>query len=113
MGVYVICSLFSYYLAILYLVKVFSPIYLILLPHICGFMVYIMGRFRWVYVSVSLYIYSIEEPGALGDTGSGAWVSADPLPLRSFFSPSSFLVRGRGVGGVGWYMLHICYTALC
>ena len=52
MGVYVICSLFSYYLAILYLAKVFSPIYLILLPHICGFMVYIMGGFGQVYVSV-------------------------------------------------------------
>ena len=72
MGVYVICSLFSYYLAILYLVKVFSPIYLILLPHICGFMVYIMGGFGQVCVFVALYIYSIEQPGAMGDTGSGA-----------------------------------------
>ena len=71
-------------------------------------------RFRQVYVSVSLYIYSIEEPGAVGDTGCAAWGLADPLPLHSFFSPSSFFCVGVvwvGRGGI-WlgYMLHVCYT---
>ena len=69
-------------------------------------------RFRWVYVCVSLYIYSIEQPGCLGDTGCAAWGLADPFPLSLFFSSSSFFLRGRGVGGEGVVyvtcMLH-CY----
>ena len=64
-------------------------------------------RFRQVCLCVSLYIYSIEQPGAMGGTGCAAWGLADPLPLHSFFSSSSFFLRGRGVGGVGG-MYGIC-----
>ena len=42
-------------------------------------------RFGWVCSCVSLYIYSIEEPGAMGDTGCAARGLADPLPLPSPF----------------------------
>lgn len=73
-------------------------------------------RFRQVYVSVALYIYSIEEPGCLGDAGSGDRGLADLLPLSLSFSSSSFFLRGRGVGGEGWYvwdMLQACYISHC
>ena len=58
-------------------------------------------RFGQVYVSVALYIYSIEEPGAVGDTGSGAGAFADPIPPSSPSLPLLLFQRGRGVGGVG------------
>lgn len=63
------------------------------------------GLHNWgfgeVCLSVALYIYSIEQPGAVGDTGCAAGSYADPLPLHSTFSSSSFLECGRGVGGEG------------
>ena len=64
-------------------------------------------RFRQVCLSVALYIYSIEEPGPMGDTGCAAWGLADPLPFSLSFSSSSFFQRGRGVGGEGG-MVGIC-----
>ena len=59
-------------------------------------------RFGWVCSCVGLYIYSIEEPGCLGDTGSVGRGLADPLPLHLSFSlPLLFYVRAwRGWGGV-------------
>ena len=73
--------------------------------------------FRQVYVCVSLYIYSIEEPGCLGDTGSVGRGLADPLPLHSFFSSSSFLREGVvrvGRGGIcyGYVTLLLLLLAL-
>ena len=87
--------------------KVFSHGYLIPCAVLWLIVVYVMCRFRQVYVCVSLYIYSIEQPGPMGDTGCAAWGLADPLPLSLSFSSSSFFLRGRGVGGVGG-MVGIC-----
>ena len=67
-------------------------------------------RFRWVYVSVALYIYSIEQPGGLGDTGSGVRGLADLIPILYPLSSPLLFQRGRGVGGEGWDMLRVCYT---
>ena len=92
----------------------FSHGYLIPCAVLWLIVVYVMCRFRQVYVCVSLYIYSIEEPGAMGDTGCAAGAFADLIPLHSSFSSSSFFQRGRGVGGVGgmvWDMLQACCTS--
>lgn len=69
-------------------------------------------RFRQVYVCVSLYIYSIEQPGCLGDTGCGARGLCRSHTSPLLLSSPLLFQRGRGVGGEGWDMLHVCYTAV-